>query len=55
MGIDAVGSGAGAWVGIAGELLDRAMLKSVVFTMGWKEEVQADLEQAQTHKHQHQI
>ena len=30
-------------------------LKSMVFAMGWKGEVRADLEQAQTHKHQHQI
>ena len=30
-------------------------LKSMVFAKGWKGEVQADLEQAQTHKHQHQI
>ena len=34
---------------------NRRALKSVVFAMGWKGEVQADLEQAQTHKHQHQI
>ena len=30
-------------------------VKSMVFAMEWKGEVQADLEQAQTHKHQHQI
>ena len=30
-------------------------LKSVVFAMGWKGERRADLEQAKTHKHQHQI
>ena len=33
----------------------RKALKSMVFAMGWKGEVWADLEQAQTHKHQHQI
>ena len=31
------------------------MLKYVVFAMGWKEELRTDLEQAKTHKHQHQI
>ena len=31
------------------------LLKSVVFAMGWKGELQAGLEQAKTHKHQHQI
>ena len=31
------------------------MLKSIVFAMEWKGEVWADLEQSQTHKHQHQI
>ena len=30
-------------------------VKSVVFAMGWKGERRADLEQAKTHKHQHQI
>ena len=30
-------------------------VKSMVFAIGWKGEVRADLEQAQTHKHQHQI
>ena len=31
------------------------LVKSMIFAMGWKGEVRADLEQAQTHKHQHQI
>ena len=31
------------------------MVKSVIFAMGWKGEMWADLEKAQTHKHQHQI
>ena len=30
-------------------------VKSVVFAMGWKGELRAGLEQAKTHKHQHQI
>jgi len=30
-------------------------LKSVIFAMGWKGQMRADLEQAKTHKHQHQI
>ena len=35
--------------------MDHLPVKSTVFAMGWKEEVRADLEQAQSHKHQHQI
>ena len=31
------------------------VVKSMVFAIGWKGEVWADLEQAQIHKHQHQI
>jgi len=31
------------------------MLKSMIFAMGWKGQMRADLEQAKTHKHQHQI
>ena len=34
--------------------IDRPV-KSMVFDMGWKGERRADLEQAKTHKHQHQI
>jgi len=30
-------------------------LKCVIFAMGWKGQMWADLEQAKTHKHQHQI
>ena len=30
-------------------------VKSVAFAMGWKGELRAGLEQAKTHKHQHQI
>jgi len=44
------------WVTDGGYALGaETAVKSVIFAMGWKGQMQADLEQAKTHKHQHQI
>jgi len=45
------------WHGLEGMINNRLhiSLKSVIFAMGWKGQMRADLEQAKTHKHQHQI